>query len=886
MIPIAAASRQDPEAQTQRLLPRFPVAPWLILALSLALTLWAWHFTSLELRQSARLRFEQDVARIEDAVQDRLRLYENSLLGGQGLFAASGAVSREAWRNYVEKLDLQIRYPGIQGIGFTLRVPAGVKQAHVAAIRAAGFPDYDIRPAAEREEYHSIIYLEPFRDRNLRAFGYDMFSEPVRRAAMERARDTGVPAMSGKVTLVQETTADIQPGFLMYVPVYRGGGTPKTVEARRSALLGFVYSPFRMNDLMEGVLARHAERVAFHIFDGRDATPASLLYGSGSPAARPLFTDTKMLELGGRPWTFQFATGPAFDATVERREPILVLLSGFAISLLLFGTTWSFANSRSRALALARTMTEELRESREQYRAVTETASDAIISADDQGRIVYLNRAAQRILGYSADEALGQPLTLLMPERFQQPHQLGFQRFMTTGQAHIIGKTLELVATRKDGKEFPVEISVSNWTTANRTYFTAILRDITARKEVQDALTKLKDELELQVRQRTAELNAVLDEVRRSERHYRMLFEANPHPMWVYDLVTLQYLAVNDAAVKHYGYTRQEFLGMTIAAIRPPEEEEKIRTLVHNLDHSRAHKGIYRHLKKGGDPIDVEVVSDRLEFAGRQARLVLAHDVTERKRAEDEIQRLNAELERRVKERTAELEAANHELEAFSYSVSHDLRAPLRHIDGFADLLHDQCASALDDSGRRYLGIISESVKQMGQLIDDLLVFSKMGRIEMHQTRVSMAELVKEVIKALADESRNRNIEWAIEPLPEVRGDYSLLKQVWMNLLSNAIKYTRPRHLAKIEIGYSTKAGELEFHVQDNGAGFEMEYADKLFGVFQRLHRPEEFEGTGVGLANVRRIVTRHGGRTWAQGEIDRGAIFYFTLPIPQGGSS
>jgi hypothetical protein len=388
-------------------------------------------------------------------------------------------------------------------------------------------------------------------------------------------------------------------------------------------------------------------------------------------------------------------------------------------------------------------------------------------------------------------------------------------------------------------------------------------------------------DLDLRVKQHTAELSVLLEKMRTSESQYRMLFEANPHPMWVYDAATLEFLAVNAAAVEHYGYTRQEFLGMTIVKIRPAQDEKEIRDVVASLDPSRPHKGIYRHLLKSGEAIDVEVISDKLDFAGRQARLVLAHDITERKRAEDEVHRLNTELEQRVEQRTAELKAANHELEAFSYSVSHDLRAPLRHIDGFADMLREECATALDASGQRYLGVITESVKQMGQLIDDLLLFSKMGRAEMHQTPVSMDELVKEVVKALTVECRKRSIEWQIEPLPEVRGDRSMLRQVWVNLLANSVKYTRSRPRAKIRIGYSKAADE--FYVQDNGAGFDMAYAHKLFGVFQRLHRAEEFEGTGVGLANVQRIITRHGGRIRAQGKVDEGATFYFSLPAHQG---
>ena len=254
---------------------------------------------------------------------------------------------------------------------------------------------------------------------------------------------------------------------------------------------------------------------------------------------------------------------------------------------------------------------------------------------------------------------------------------------------------------------------------------------------------------------------------------------------------------------------------------------------------------------------------------GDPVRMVgIVFDITERKNAEEILAR-----------RTAELEAANQELEAFSYSVSHDLRAPLRHIDGFSDMLREECGSALDDSGRRHLDVISGSVKQMGKLIDDLLVFSKMGRVEMRQAQVSMDDLVKEVLQELAGDTKGRNIEWDIQLLPGVRGDPSMLKQVWANLLSNSVKYTRPRDLAKIKLGCSKKNGALEFYVQDNGAGFDMKYAEKLFGVFQRLHRAEEFEGTGVGLANVRRIVTRHGGQTRAHGKIDEGAIFYFTLP-------
>jgi signal transduction histidine kinase len=248
---------------------------------------------------------------------------------------------------------------------------------------------------------------------------------------------------------------------------------------------------------------------------------------------------------------------------------------------------------------------------------------------------------------------------------------------------------------------------------------------------------------------------------------------------------------------------------------------------------------------------------------------LIRHDITERRRVAAELQR-RGEL----------LEAANKELEAFSYSVSHDLRAPLRHIDGYASLLQKSALPLLDEKSSRYLQTISESATRMGQLIDDLLVFSRMGRQEMLHATVNLEQLVKSVLHDLRHDTQTREISWTIGALPEVKGDPAMLRQVFSNLIANAIKFTATRPLAKIEIGSDERSpAEMVFYVRDNGVGFDMQYAGKLFGVFQRLHRADEFEGTGIGLANVRRIVHRHGGRTWAESTLDQGATFYFSLP-------
>ncbi len=337
----------------------------------------------------------------------------------------------------------------------------------------------------------------------------------------------------------------------------------------------------------------------------------------------------------------------------------------------------------------------------------------------------------------------------------------------------------------------------------------------------------------------------------------------------------------NRGAEKLYGYTLAEAAGRHLSLIAPPELREEVTGFLDKVGRGEAVETFETvRRRKDGALIDVSVtVSPVRDASGRTVGAsTIARDITARKRAEAEVRRLNEELERRVADRTAQLEAANGELEAFSYSVSHDLRAPLRSVDGFAQALEEDYGGRLDDEGRGYLKRVRAATQRMGQLIDDLLKLSRVTRAEMMREEVSLTEVAREVAGELKESRPGRDVTFRVEEGLVARADGRLLRILLENLLGNAWKFTSRREQALIEVGAVAHDGGRAFYVRDNGAGFDMAYAGKMFGAFQRMHGASEFEGTGIGLATVARIVHRHGGRVWAEGAVGHGATFYFTL--------
>jgi PAS domain S-box-containing protein len=421
------------------------------------------------------------------------------------------------------------------------------------------------------------------------------------------------------------------------------------------------------------------------------------------------------------------------------------------------------------------------------------------------------------------------------------------------------------------------------------------------RRRAEGAVRQARDDLEKKVVERTADLQEankqLQEEVAERRRVEEILRERASLLDLTHDTVFVRDMRDvitywNRGAEELYGWTSKEAVGQVTHELTRtifPEPLDEINT---KLLRTGRWEGELIHTKRDGTQV---VVASRWslqpdEQGNPRAILETNNDVTERKRAEEALRRSRDELEIKVEERTtdltktnADLESVNRELEAFAYSVSHDLRAPVRHIAGFAELLQKHCEPVLDDKSRHHIEMILDSANRMGTLVDDLLAFSRIGRAETQRTTVDLAQIVKSVVGELVPDTQGRKIMWRVGDLPKCYGDPAMLRLVFTNLISNALKFTQMRDQAEIEIGsLNHKPGEIVMFVKDNGVGFDMKYKDKLFGVFQRLHPREAFEGTGIGLATVQRIVHRHGGRVWPESSVDHGATFYVALPKPE----
>ncbi len=705
-------------------------------------------------------------------IQERLGIYQGMLRGGSALFAVNENTSEQEFRTYVGRLNLRTHYPGIQGFGFARRVDDVARSNVIAPLRPPVAEALSIRPAGERAQFFPVTYLEPVDERNAHALGYNMFSEPVRQAAMVRARDQGRAAASGRVFLVQEVAPPAQPGFLMYLPVFRGGKIPSTVQERRQKLAGFVYSAFRADDLFTGIFSGEEQpRLHFEVYDGPAISPATLLHRSPLAAsARPEFTQMRHLSVAGRPWTLVFQSTSPFEAGSNRALVGWVLAVGLVLSIGLAGITDALARSKIRA---------------EQMRArVTRQTS---LQAEIGVALAVQNLSEQELMKKATDA-----LVRWLPA--------AFARIWTLNAAT---------------EELELQASSGQYTHLNG-------------RHSRVPVGHLKIGLIAQ--------------------------ERKPH---------LTNDVLHDPRISSPDWAREQ--AMAAFAGYPLIVEEQLLGVLALFARQR-------------------LPGDTLEMLGSVSDLV-AQGI-QRKRAERELGRAQAELkdyaenlEQTVAERTARLRETVTELEAFSYSLSHDMRGPLRSIQSFAQLVLEDCGPSVGAPGREYLQRVVASAQRLDRLINDVLAYSRVSREEIKVEAVNVDKLVRDIIHERRElQEPNAEVEIAGSLLPML-GSEASLTQCLTNLLGNAVKFVARGVHAHVRVHCEAVDSQVRLWIEDNGIGIEPEWQSRIFDIFQRSHNSRDYEGTGIGLAIVRRAVERMCGQVGVESAPGHGSRFWLQLP-------
>ena len=852
-----------------------PATAWVILVLSLIVTALAWFISDQAVEAKAQERFGFQTTDLVSAINKRLLEYETVLRGGVGFFKASSEVSRDEWQQYVEDLRIQQSFPGIQGMGFSLMMPAAEVERHIARIRAEGFPDYTVRPPGVRDPTSAIIYLEPFDWRNQRAFGYDMFSEPVRRTAMTLAMDTGKPALSGKIILVQETDEDVQQGFLMYVPLYRKDLPVTTPEERRVAIQGFVYAPFRTRDLMQGILGTGQAGIEFEIYDGSAPSRETLLFASkpltptrALRANRPVavelqalspllasqrFATTIPLTISQRIWSLVVHAPDSYLSPQEELLPLLVASAGVMIDLALFLIIASIARQRQQAEISAHQLSEKLKESMERYQTLFTSARAPMLLIDPNGGwIVEANPAALRFYGYDQTAITRlriSDINTLLPSAADT----AMASAKTTRQDPLF-----FSHRLANGEIRQVEVHTGLFRHQNKTLLYSIIHDITDRK-----------------RQET--------ELRLNRLRLQNILEGTNVGTWEWNIQTGEVI-FNERWAEIVGYRLDELQPITIETWLKFAHPNDLKISAEQLEAHFTGKSPYyaceaRMQHKEGHWV---WVLDRGKVAswtpdGQPLWMYGTHqEVTEKRHQEEQLQAAKQAAE-----------AASYAKGAFLANISHEIRTPMNAVIGLTQLLLE---TDLTTRQHDHLGKIYSAATHLLDILNDILDYSKIEagslRVESIPLRISDVLGTVQALFLYRIEEKQLNLQFCIAPnMPLILyGDPLRLRQVISNLVSNAVKFTE-RGSIQVAVECTLPIDQsvvLKVTVRDTGIGLTSAQRESLFTPFQQADASttRQYGGTGLGLSICKRLVELMGGDIGVESEVGAGCRFWFTARL------
>lgn len=822
---------------------------WWVLLACLSLTALAGYVTQNEVKKNAQQQFNSEVDNVISAIESRLHQHEQILLGGAGLFDASTSVSRNEWRAYVARLNLEKNYPGIQGVGFSQVIQPDALSSHITAIRAEGFPQYTVRPSGERPIYTSIIYLEPFAGRNLAAFGFDMMSETTRAKAMRQAVETGNTAISGKVKLVQETHGKVQAGFLMYLPIYADKHRPLTTpEQRWQAIRGFVYSPFRVDDLMNGIMKLPRNSLDFKIFDGEEQNEHTRLYSSSkTPPHLSQFIAQRNISTYGRIWTVSLHSQPIFEAANRSPLGATILAMGGGISLLLFFLMSLQISRRERAEQLAQQMTvairlnqDELRQSEARLAEGQRIAKLGSWNLDlSTGKEIWSDELFH-LLEIDKNKLMPSFATFLEfvhPDDRDNLNQI-YAESLSTGETFDVSHRLLM----RDGR--------IKWVKENfGTEFNAAGEPIRSRGTVQDITEEKLAKLALQA----------------NEQRLHMALAASRSALWDADLLTGQINLDSSWAIMlgeepHETNISFQNLAKLVPGEEAPDVQAKMVAVLKGESESYWAEHRVRH--RLGHWVWIESRGNVVarDAAGRAIRMIGTNtDISERKR----IDNMKSE---------------------FVSTVSHELRTPLTSISGALGLVAGGVAGELPAQAKQMIDIAHKNSVRLSHLINDLLDMEKLvaGKIQLDLQPQALMPLVEHTLESISTYAAQYQVRFELIAREEVqvRVDAIRLQQVLNNLLSNAAKFSP--YGAHVEIAVKRHDGRVRVEIIDHGTGIPMEFRERIFQKFSQADSSDTRQkgGTGLGLAISKELIERMHGTIGFDSTPGRGSRFYFELPL------
>lgn len=847
------------------LLTKHPPAAWLILALTLMVTCWAWYVSAKAVSQTIETRFDYQAQDLATAITDRMKEYELALRSGAALFDASSSVTRKDWSSFTDTIYLQKYFPGIQALGYSVMLTPEEVEAHTDAIRAEGFNDYRITPEGERAQYSAIQFIEPFDWRNQRAFGFDMYSNPIRREAMDRARDTGQPATSGRVTLVQETDKDVQYGFLMYYPVYRKNMPLDYIEERRRALKSFVYAAFRMHDLMSGILGQAQGELEFGVYDGASASADTVLYNSnptqpaaGSVTGSSQFNGYYPLEIAGRSWTLHVYSADGFVAFSEKHQPTFIVIAGVLLDICLFYLISYLAKSRKQARESAVSAQTERDLTEQRLHLAAEAGNMGLAEWNLIDNKLIWDQRMLDLYGYTANEFSGDVKawsSRLHPDDIEQAiaaveHAKRFSnRFDMAFRIILPDQTVRYlmacVVVERDLADNPVRMVGFNY-------------DVTEQREA-----------ELKLNERNWHLQNVL--------------EAANAGTWEWDVNTGS-IGVNERWANIIGYTFAEIQPVTLtswqAYIHPEDRERFEQELQRYFDRKVNYYACSLRLQhRDGHWVWVMTRGKVFSWDDKGNPLQMfgtIQDISEQKDQEALLEQERDKADR-----------ANRSRGEFLANMSHEIRTPINGVIGALNLLSD---TSLTASQQNLITISKRSADSLLGLINDILDLSKIesGKLQIIEEEVELSGLLSDTALMLATRAETKGLTLLCPshylPTMNVMVDGLRLRQIMTNLLNNAIKFTDKGQVSvDVEVLAESRGQvRLRFNVRDTGQGISQEKQATLFRRFEQVDNSltRREGGTGLGLAICKQLVSMMQGKIGLESELGKGSTFWFELEL------